>query len=139
VWFCSIAIVASSKSHSFDPQHVNMTHRVHQLSFVNPVAEGAHILAKDKEKMYRSETMNEKWHVSKAGHASIEHYVKVLHVTDVSAMGYVAEEYKYTSASGLVSENKELVPGDQPSLRCPPLPPILPALPGCAPVLLLTP
>ncbi len=27
-------------------------------------------------------------------------------------MGYVAEEYKYTSASGLVSENKELVPGD---------------------------
>ena len=29
-------------------------------------------------------------------------------------MGYVAEEYKYTSASGLVSENKELVPGDHP-------------------------
>ncbi len=112
--FCSIAIVASSKSHSFDPLRVNMTHRVHQLSFVNPVTEGAHILAKDKEKMYRSETMNEKWHVSKEGHASIEHYVKVLHVTDVSAMGYVAEEYKYTSASGLVSENKELVPGDQP-------------------------
>lgn len=29
-------------------------------------------------------------------------------------MGYVMEEYKYTSASGLVSENKELVPGDWP-------------------------
>jgi hypothetical protein len=40
--------------------------------------------------------------------------VQVLHVTDVSAMGYVAEEYKYTSASGLVSENKELVPGTAP-------------------------
>jgi hypothetical protein len=40
--------------------------------------------------------------------------LQVLHVTDVSAMGYVAEEYKYTSASGLVSENKELVPGDHP-------------------------
>ena len=39
--------------------------------------------------------------------------LQVLHVTDVSAMGYVAEEYKYTSASGLVSENKELVPGDK--------------------------
>jgi hypothetical protein len=25
-------------------------------------------------------------------------------------MGYIAEEYKYTSASGIVSENKELVP-----------------------------
>jgi len=106
----SIAIVASSKSHSFDPQRVNMTHRVHQLSFINPVLEGTHLLSKDKEKMFRSESMNEKWHVSKEGHASIEHYVKVLHVTDVSAMGYVAEEYKYTSASGLVSENKELVP-----------------------------
>jgi hypothetical protein len=42
--------------------------------------------------------------------------LQVLHVTDVSAMGYVAEEYKYTSASGLVSENKELVPGDHPAV-----------------------
>ena len=138
--FCSIAIVASSKSHSFDPLRVNMTHRVHQLSFVNPVMEGAHVLTKDKEKMYRSETMNEKWHVSKEGHASIEHYVKVLHVTDVSAMGYIAEEYKYTSASGLVSENKELVPGDRPphtllfSRSVPP-----PLLLRRAPLLLLTP
>jgi hypothetical protein len=74
---CSIAIVASSKSHSFDPKHVNMTHRVHQLSFINPVQEGTHLLQKDKEKMFRSESMNEKWHVSKEGHASIEHYVKV--------------------------------------------------------------
>jgi hypothetical protein len=76
-YFCSIAIVASSKSHSFDPQRVNMTHRVHQLSFINPVLEGTHLLSKDKEKMFRSESMNEKWHVSKEGHASIEHYVKV--------------------------------------------------------------
>ena len=75
--FCSIAIVASSKSHSFDPQRVNMTHIVHQLSFINPVLEGTHLLSKDKEKMFRSESMNEKWHVSKEGHASIEHYVKV--------------------------------------------------------------
>jgi hypothetical protein len=74
----SIAIVASSKSHSFDPQHVNMTHRVHQLSFVNPVLEGTQLLAKDKEKMFRSDSMDEKWHVSKEGHASIEHYVKAL-------------------------------------------------------------
>ena len=78
ICFFSIAIVASSKSHSFDPQRVNMTHRVHQLSFINPVQEGTHLLTKDKEKMFRSESMNEKWHVSKEGHASIEHYVKVL-------------------------------------------------------------
>jgi hypothetical protein len=44
---------------------------------VNP-QQGGHILAKDKEKMFRSESMNEKWHVSKEGHASIEHYVKVI-------------------------------------------------------------
>jgi hypothetical protein len=142
ICFCSIAIVASSRSHSFDPQRVNMTHRVHQLSFINPVQEGTHLLTKDKEKMFRSESMNEKWHVSKEGHASIEHYVKVLslpphpapiskyqtefktalqvlHVTDISAMGYTAEEYKYTSASGLVSENKELVPGNKAACQQP--------------------
>ncbi len=47
--------------------------------------------------------------------------MQVLHVTDVSAMGYVMEEYKYTSASGLVSENKELVPGNVPRVSQLPL------------------
>mmetsp|Transcript_10192 Transcript_10192/g.11739 ORF Transcript_10192/g.11739 Transcript_10192/m.11739 type:complete len:472 (+) Transcript_10192:157-1572(+) len=103
----SLIVSAVSSQHSFDTKRVNMSHRVHHLSFGQKFADDELEVLPD-EVTDSLDKLKDREYVSRGENQTHEHYIKVVGTTfkylDVGTLS----SYKYTSHSATYHANTKL-------------------------------
>ena len=100
-------ISAHSKSHSFQPHRLNMSHHVSSMSFGKALtAPMLRMLPTDVERGY--DGLSHTDHLAIGQNTSLEHYLKVLHTSYEIARGRTIETFQYTVNNNHYADGESL-------------------------------